>query len=986
MKIQKYLFSILVLCCLQHTLPAQERQPRIFINELMASNTSKVTSPDYKEYADWIELYNPFDSSVALTGFTLTDDLDELDKWMFPAGTQVPPRGYLVMWADDHNTGLHTNFKLAADGEAIALADPSGAIVDSLSYPQQLSDYSYGRSPDGAAAWLFFASVTPGASNQGSGYLGLAEEPNYSLPGGFYHGRQQVILSAGRSVDHIYFTRDGSVPTEESELYTGYLVIDTTTVIRARTLRPGYLPSKAATHTFFIDESVTLPVVSVATDPANLWDDRIGIYVIGTNGVIGYCSTAPRNWNQPWEKPVSVEMWETGGAPGFAIDMGMQIGGGCTRLYAEKPLAFFTRGQYGYTELEYKLFSDRPMTRYNNFLLRNSGQDWWRAMFRDGLMHTLVKKRMDIDWLAYRPTILFLNGAYWGIHDLREKHNEHYIAGNYGIDPDQIDILANNAEVEQGSAALYQAMIQFITTHDLAVPGNYAWVTAQMDIHEYLDYQIAEIYFANIDWPGGNIEYWRQQGDGHKWRWIMFDTDLGFGAHQQGQYNSNTLENVTSPTSTYYANPSWSTFLLRSLLKNAAFRNEFIQRFAAHLNTTFAPERVTVIIDSLKKQIEPEIPRHIKKWPQSTSYNGGWSYHLDVINEFAVKRPDQVRQHLTGKFSLSGMAQLTLSCDPVDCGQIILAGLEVPPDYSGSQFKGIPLTVQAVPKRGYRFTGWQGITTSTEDSVSVTLNADASLTARFIADATVEYPGLKINEVMALNSSTRADEYGEFDDWIELYNGTAAAVDIGGMYISDNLSKPQKFQIPATQPQITTIAAGGYLLLWADGTPAQGVLHLSIKLSGDGEEIGLWRQTASGLVTVDSVIFGAQSSNVSWGRSPDGSNNLKILGKPTPGQPNSTTGVLPDPDLTPGLFRLQQNFPNPFNARTAISYELDRDGPVRIGIYDVAGREIRILVDEKQTRGSHQVVFDAGDLPSGVYLCRLSLAAAEQSIKMLLVR
>ncbi len=960
--------------------------PRLTINEVLASNSKTNASPDFREYADWLELYNDESVALDLSGYFLTDNLSSLQKWAIPAGTLIPAKGFLLIWADDRNTGLHANFKISADGEALGLAF-YGTLVDSVIFGKQTADVSLGRSPDGGSYWLTFTKPTPGARNSASGYFGRAAPPNFSRDGGFYSGAQTITISTQDADGTLHYTLDGSIPDAQAALYQTPLFITATTVVRAVVRRPGYLDSRVTTHTYFIDEFISLPVVSVATNPANLWDDKIGIYVIGTNGIVGYCSNQPRNWNQPWEKPVSFELYEADGGPGFKIDAGMRIGGGCTRLYPEKPLAFYTRSEYGFTEINYRLFTDKPMTRYNNVLLRNGGQDWWRAMFRDGMMHTLVKNRMDIDWIAYRPAILFLNGAYWGIHDLREKHNEHYIAGNYNIDPDQIDILADNASVEQGSATHYKNMIRYLETQDITQPAHYAWVCTQMDMNEYIDYQIAEIYFANIDWPGGNIEFWRQQGDGHKWRWILYDTDLGFGAHNKGQYDSNTLENATAVTSTYYANPGWSTFLLRTLLQNRSFRDEFIQRFAGHLNTTFAPVRVLAIIDSLRDQIAPEIPRHIEKWPQSTSFNGGWAYHLDVMNEFAAKRPEHVRAHIAGKFALQGTAALTLQTEPAAAGCIVVNGIPMPcGEFQGIWFKGVSLAVQARASHGYRFAGWQGAYTASLDSIGLMLSGDATLTARFERDEAVVYQGLRINEIMALNSKTRADEYGEYDDWIELYNDTPEPVNVGGMYISDNLSSLNKWQIPATAPHLTTIAPGGFLLLWADGTPSQGVLHLDFKLSGDGEEIGLSRAAPDGIVLVDEMVFPAQKSDVSWGRMPDGAETMGAMSTPTPGYANAVTGVAETGPVLPVTLHLHPNYPNPFNAQTTVPYELDRAGRVRLSLFDAAGREVRVVRDRWHTAGRHTVSVDAAALPSGLYFIRLESGAVIRVQKTALIR
>ncbi len=978
--------ALLFILVLSSSSFSQQNLPKLFINEFLASNSKINISPDFREYADWLEIYNAGDSTVDLSGYSLTDDLSEPGKWTIPAKTTIAPRSHLLIWADDRNQGLHANFKLSADGEAIGLFRGRDAI-DTLTFPPQAPDVSSGRYPDGAGNWLLYSKPTPGAANSPSGFLDQASAPGFSPGGGFYHGSQSIALDSAFPDEVIRFTRDGSLPNDSSPVYASPIRIDSTTVIRAQAQRSGRLASAVVTQTFFIDETTTLPVVSVATGPANLWDDKTGIYVIGTNGVAGYCSSQPRNWNQPWEKPVSLEMYEANAQFGFKLDAGMQIGGGCTRLYPQKPLAIYTRSEYGTSSIEYPVFADKPITSYNNVLLRNSGQDWWRAMCRDGVIQTIVKGRMDIDWQAYKPAVLFLNGAYWGIHDIREKHNEHYLESNYGIDPDKIDILSSNAAVEQGSAALYKDLIRFIETHNMALAENFAWVKSQMDVNEYLNYQITEIYFANIDWPGGNIKYWRQQGENHKWRWILFDTDLGLGAHDYGQYFSNSLENATSPVETYYANPAWSTFLLRKLLENAEFRSEFIQRFASHMNLTFNPLRAVHIIDSLTAHIGAEIPRHIAKWPQSTARNGNWSYHVNVMREFAAKRPEHVRNHLIAKFGLSGTAQLTVNNPSPEGGDLYIAGVRLPEtDFSGAFFKEVPIRCQAVPRHGYRFSGWQGPASTAQDSVSIVLAADDTLTALFEPEEARVFAGLKINEIMALNSKSKADEQGEYDDWIELYNDSQAPVNIGGMYLTDNLSRLDMWQIPAGSAEATTIPPGGFLLLWADNTPAQGALHLNIKLSGDGEEVGISKRTDQGLTLIDKIIFGGQQTDVSYGRSPDGKELLAFFSKSTPGHANTPTGISQKRAMLPENARLKQNYPNPFNAATAISYTLTADSPVRLAIYDAAGREIRVLVNQRQAAGEHSARFDAGDLASGIYLCRLVTESSSQSRKMLLLR
>lgn len=979
--------AILILGLTNSNLLAQNHLPRLYINEFMAANESTLYSPDYQEYTDWLEIHNAEDTTVDISGFFLTDDLSKPDKWPIPPATKIRPGWKILFWADGRNEGRHTSFSLSKDGEEIGLFTPDGQLIDAVRFPSQITDMSYGRYPDGIDTWYLFDQPTPAAANKNAGYTGITGAPEFSVPGGFYSGGVSVALVKQHPDESIRYTLDGSLPDQKSFTYRIPIQLTSTTVIRAQTIRQGYLPGPVITHTYFIDETTPLPVISIATNPANLWDDQIGIYVIGTNGIAGYCTDQLRNWNQPWERPVSLELYEANRQPGFKIDAGMQIGGGCTRLYPQKPLAIFARGKYGASKINYQVFPDKPIHSFNNLLIRNSGQDWWRAMFRDGFMHTLVKNRMNIDWVAYRPAILFLNGEYWGIHEIREKHNEHYLAANYDIDPNEIDILGGNAEMQQGSAKNYQELIKFIETHDLAVLAHFEWVQTQMDVTEYLDYVIAEIYFANIDWPGGNIEYWRQQGENHKWRWILFDTDLGFGAHPQGQYNSNTLENATAKTATYYANPPWATLLLRKLLENADFKSQFIQRFASHLNITFHPQRVLHIMDSLKTQIEPEMPRHIQKWEKSTSFNGGWNYHLTIMQEFATKRPKVIIDHLTQKFGLSGTAKLTVTSNAPAMGHIFINSVKLPDEnFSGTYFKDIPIRCQAVPKPGYRFAGWQGIANSSADSIGISLTKDATLTAIFEIDNADKYAGLYINEILALNSQTHADENNEFDDWIELYNASENAIDISGLYLTDDLNQPEMWQIPASAPDLTTIQPGQFLLLWADKQTAQGILHLNLKLSGAGDAVGLAQKTATGFTWVDTLVFGPQTTDVSYGRSPDGADNFVNFTIPTPGSPNINTTISENDAAPPATTRLKQNYPNPFNAITTFRYQLASESHVKLTIYDISGREIQTIINHRQSAGEHTAVFDASHLTSSIYIYKLSTATFVQCRKMLILK
>ena len=720
----------------------------VIVNELLASNQATLADPDFGSFGDWIELHNASGETVDLGGASLTDDFDEPGKWVIPDGTTLAPGAFLLVWADDENTAppeataLHTNFKLSGGGERVGLYAASGAVIDTMSFGEQTTDISYGRHPDGSATFALFAIPTPGAANTTEPGGGVAEAPTFSLASGFYASGGSVVMTAPEADATVRYTLDGSDPTEASTAYVGPLALDATTVIRAASFAPGRAPSDVVTRSYFVDEASAIPVISLVTDPAGFFSDETGIYVVGTNGIPGRCRTDPVNWNQDWERPVHFSFFEPDGAGGFdlALDQGagVEIFGGCSRIYPQKSLTLHARGEYGTPDFAYRFFADTDIESFDDLVLRTSAQDWWRTMFRDGMIQTLTR-HMDLDGQAYRPTAVFLNGEYWGIHNLREKLNEDYVASHYGYDDDDVEIIEGTL---RGTSEHYDRLLDVLDAGGLNTPEAMAEVEALMDVEQFLNYQIAEIYSANADWPGNNLKLWRPLTPEGRWRWMLFDTDFGFGGNANSQYFSNTLALATDPNAPGWPNPPWSTYLFRSLLTNDGFRHTFIQRLAAHMSTTFEPERTLAVIDSLQANVAPEIPRHKQRWTQSISFGPSWQALVNIMRDFATARPAAVRGHVTDYFDeVVGSARLTVST--TEGGRVFAEGVPLAPlrldgtpvasgePFEAVFFRGVPLQLVAVPEDGYVFAGWAGLVDASADTVSAMLTESASLTATF---------------------------------------------------------------------------------------------------------------------------------------------------------------------------------------------------------------------------------------------------------------
>ncbi|MBE0655263.1 MAG: CotH kinase family protein, partial [Bacteroidales bacterium] len=516
---------------------------------------------------------------------------------------------------------LHTNFKLDTDGESLLLLDPGGNIADTIPVRSLQADISHGRKPDGSSSWYYFATPTPGTSNNTTAYSNSYRDSiKFSVPGGYYPGSASVALSTNNSADSVFYTLDGTDPDSSSNLYELPVPITGNVVIKARIIADDKLPGTIYTNTYF-SEQHHLPVICLSTDPENLWNYYSGIYVKGPNASSSYPYKGANFW-QDWEKKAHMEYYDSEGEKQVDQGIGIKIYGAFSRAHPQKSLALFARSEYGKGSFQYSFFKDKPIDKFEALVLRNSGNDWNQAFMRDALTTSLIKD-MNIDRLALQPVILYLNGEYWGILNLREKINSHYLAENHYVDPESVNLLEDNSVTLDGSNTSYLSLISYLNTHTLVNEQYYQQVIEKIDLDNYIQYEIAQIYAHNKDWPGNNIKFWNLNEAGSKWRWIIFDTDVGWGLRDTYAFNS--LEFSLQPNSSDDNNPPWSTLLLRRLMTNPGFKKDFINQFADRINTTFTPERVNFILDSLRNIYQPEIQSHLSRW--ELSYNNWQNSH-----------------------------------------------------------------------------------------------------------------------------------------------------------------------------------------------------------------------------------------------------------------------------------------------------------------------------------------------------------------------
>ena len=674
---------------------------QVLINEFLASNASVNADPDFSGYADWVELYNAGSTAADLNGWYLSDNENQPAKWAFPSGTAIPAGGFLLVWTDGRDTGLHASFKLSAAGEVIAIYNDAGGQADVAYFSEQLTDVSFGRQTDGGSPWGFFTHPTPGSSNGTSTFSAdyVRQEPVFSVEGGFFETPVAVDVENFSGDGTLRFTLDGSAPSANSPVFTQTLILTATTVVKARIFYPDRIPGPVVTNTYFINENLEergLAVLSLSTDPGYFFGADSGLYV--------------QNFKPDWEYPVHMEFYEPDGILDFHHDAGVQIGGQNAWILPQKLLNIYSRKQYGKGHFEYQLFPDNPRTEFDDIILRCSGSDWSYTLFRDGLMQALIKKEADLDVQGFRPCIVFINGQYFGIHNIREKQDADYAQLHHNINPDSLDFIENDATVQEGNNVAYQQMVALLTA---GVQSDAAFqnLEAIADTGDFTDYIQSQIFTANTSW-GHNIALFRERSQAGRWRWLLHDYDRGFNL---GNVNSTAMDWATATGGVSWSNPAWATLFLRKMLENEAFKQKFITRFADHLYITFNPVTIGRLVDRHANWIRAEMPNQVARWVGTTSSYGNaiptvafWENEVEKMKQFGQLRNAFLWTDLNAFFSQAGASQLDLLVSDPAHGFIRLHDLRVPSyPWTGKYFRNRPFTLTATARPGFDFDHWE---------------------------------------------------------------------------------------------------------------------------------------------------------------------------------------------------------------------------------------------------------------------------------------
>ena len=512
----------------------------------------------------------------------------------------------------------------------------------------------------------------------------FSQEVVFSKPGGFYDEVFPLSLSCQAEGCSIHYTTNGNTPTIDDLTYSSPLTmwdglfsssniytivncpenewflpdsIPRCIVIRAAAFdEAGNRIGKVKTNTYLIKslcgDTHGLPLVSLCADSLDLFDYERGIFVPGA-------TFDPSNPNETgnyyqsgreWERPMNIEFYELDNT-GINQNAGLRTHGGNGRGIQQKCMKIYARDEYGKKRFKHKFFESIPDTSFKHLVLKPLTATWFRAGANDHICNQIAS-RLNLETLASRPVALYLNGEYWGIYFIHEKPDERYLESHCQVDIGNTNLIENWwGKCEAGINDSFLELYDFISRNDLTDHDAYSHVTSRIDINNFIDYQIFEIFTANLDWPANNMRCW-QEGDG-PWRWIFFDGDIALI-----QKGFDAFSNATYDGPQAYPSNSRATLFLRKLIENETFKLAFINRFNQLLHSVFAHQNTKPFVDEALETLKGEMPKQVARFgnPESTEI---WEGHIKAIDEFLSLRANYIYEQLSDYY-LSETSDLSI--------------------------------------------------------------------------------------------------------------------------------------------------------------------------------------------------------------------------------------------------------------------------------------------------------------------------------------
>ena len=714
---QQKTFLMLVLLLTVVKASSQEYQGLI-INELMQSNVDCVMD-DRNEFPDsWVELYNGMAVGERLNRYMLGITPDPRQAKRLNSQVVIPEE-HVLIFCDKVDKGLHTNFRLESGKGCQLYLFRDSVLVDSVvGLPKQPApNISYGRKTDGSSEWGYQLIPTPEDPNSGDicDHDHILGDPIFSETGRVLTDSRTITVALSvpeGSPDgtEIRYTTDGTEPHSNSPRYIRPFKFTDTRIVRAKLFCEGWLSPRSVTQSYiFFPRQMTLPVVSIATNNKYLDDTYIGIFAN---------NDGKRSFN--WRRPINIEFF-FGEDSVSAINQlcETRVAGAASRGAKKKSLALYAHKRFGTKRFDYEFFPDQcpELTDYKSLVLRNAGNDFDYLYMRDALIQRTMATHTDLDWQAWRPAIVYINGQYYGMLNIRERANENNVYTHYdGLE--DIDLFENWSSLKEGDDVALKQFKDFYAENGHTMAEYEEW----MDCQEFINLMVMNLYFNNYDFPGNNIIMWRPRTEGGRWRWIAKDCDYTMGLYGD-PVSYNIIEWLYNPD--YDSNKNWgansyeSTRLFRRLMEDKDFHREFIDRCAIYMGDFLNEQGVTKIWDPMYETIKYEYPHHRKLinqwWP---NYNE----ELSNAHQWLNQRTDIFYKQLAEFYQLGTPVPMAINRNTNEpaTANITMNGVRLSEGvFNGKFFAGRHFTIETTPllpegemsegRGGSEITGWRVI-------------------------------------------------------------------------------------------------------------------------------------------------------------------------------------------------------------------------------------------------------------------------------------
>lgn len=856
----------------------------LVINEIMPANIDVYLDPSMN-YGSWIELYNTSSQDIDITGWFLSKDSTNLKQC--PLGNRsriVRAKSYLTLWFGHQDDYCLDQIEFSPDyeGGIVILSDKNGNEVCKVRYNTIPARLSYARTTDGGSTWSMTGYPTPGTTNNTGRYASeQIPAPAVSVQSKLFTGQFSFSVTIPQGAT-LYYTLDGSAPAPwnvSSQTSNGSFTVNDTKIYRFRLFKDGMLPSPVTTRSFInTSNSYGVPIVSIVTDDRGLYTSEYGMWSTGPNGKAGNGQTDLCNWNRDWDRSVNIEIFNTDGTLILSQEAEITPSGRYSRAYNPHPFKIKAKKKFGYDNyFPFTPFSDKPYNKYQSLKFRSGGNSF-QARLKDAALQVIIQRSgINIDCQSYQPVHHYVNGVYKGITNIREPNNKDYAYSNYGFDEDEVDCFKIDHNNGGGGFTLTEGSRdgwdEWVRLSEYASQSqSYQRICEIVDVEEFAYYMAVEFYLGNEDWPRNNIKVFRHKDDG-RFRFVVFDLDHSFGSVGQAT-DINPFTAFDSQE--YYPEGGYKSAMVtvfHNMLKNSEFRKLFIDCYTIVANWVFTPDRVKSVVNELSNRASQEMAFN----NESPASDANLIINTLTNSSYKTNRTTQLLNWSHAR--LNGAKQVSrVVASNISKATLSLNGLDIPTNkFSGQIF--LPAKVTAKAPSNYTFVGWKNLDDEliSTDSVFDLQTNELYVTAYFTTEKKIQRP-IRINEVCADNS-VFVNESFKKHDWIELYNATSNRVDVGGMYLSDKLSDPERWTIPSG----TVIQPYGYLVIWCDKEEGSQ-LHAPFKLDNkDGGVVVLTTQNKS---WADTLIYRKHTAFQSVGLYPDGGHVSYVMNRPTIGKSN----------------------------------------------------------------------------------------------------